>query len=71
MLAQKIQVSLGRLRLYLERLERDVPEGDRSQALSDCAEISEISRRLWDTIVAGMKRGPKSTLAVGGRQRGC
>ena len=42
----QIQVSLGRIRLYLERLERDVAEVDRSQALADCAELSEIARRL-------------------------
>ena len=67
----KVQVSLGRLRLYLQRLERDLAAGDRKQALSDCAEISEIARRLWDTIAAGMKRGSESTLAAEGRQRGC
>jgi hypothetical protein len=47
-----IQVSLGRIRLYLERLERDLAAGDRSQALADRAEISEIARRLWDALAA-------------------
>jgi hypothetical protein len=67
----KVQVSLGRIRLYLERLERDVSEGDRNQALANCAEISEISRRLWNVIAAELKSGSKSTLAAEGRQRGC
>jgi hypothetical protein len=67
----KVQVSLGRIRLYLGRLERDVSEGDRNQALANCAEISEVARRLWDTIAAELKSGSKSTLAAGGRQRGC
>jgi hypothetical protein len=58
----RIQVSLGRLRLYLERLERDVATGDRSQALADCAETSEISRRLWDVMSAEKENAePKKT----------
>jgi hypothetical protein len=56
-MADRTQTSLARLRRYLERLERDVASGDRSQALADCAELSEIARRLWDTIASEMCSG--------------
>ena len=38
---------LERIDLYLGRVRRDLETGDRSQALADCAELSEIARRLW------------------------
>ena len=44
---RSIQRSLARIDLYLARVRRDLETGDRSQALSDCAELSEIARRLW------------------------
>jgi len=42
--------ALERLALYLDRLKRDVEHGDHIQALSDCAELNEISRRLWGRL---------------------
>ena len=45
-----VKTSLARLHVYLERLERDLAAGERTQALSDCAEIAEISRRLWSQL---------------------
>jgi hypothetical protein len=42
-----VRRSLERLDAYLSRIRRDLEEGDRSQALSDCAELSEVARRLW------------------------
>jgi hypothetical protein len=52
----RIRVSIDRLRRYLERLERDVAEGDRIQALADCAELAGIARRLWDIIATDGSR---------------
>jgi hypothetical protein len=46
-MTHSIATSLQRLDLYLDRVWRDLESGDRSQALSDCAELSEIARRLW------------------------
>jgi hypothetical protein len=45
-----ISLSLQRLWLYLERLERDLAAGDRVTALANCAELAEIGRRLWTTL---------------------
>jgi hypothetical protein len=42
-----VRTSLERIDLYLGRIRRNLEEGDRSQALSDCAELTEIARRLW------------------------
>jgi hypothetical protein len=42
-----VRTSLERIDLYLTRIRRDLETGDRSQALSDCAELTEIARRLW------------------------
>ena len=42
----QIQISLQRLHIYLQRVERDLADGDRNQALANLAELSEISRRL-------------------------
>jgi hypothetical protein len=36
----RIQTSLGRLRTYLERVERDLASGDRNQALANLAELA-------------------------------
>jgi hypothetical protein len=41
------KMAIARLELYLGRVRRDLESGNRSQALSDCAELSEIARRLW------------------------
>jgi len=43
----QVQTSLHRLRVYLERIERDLASDDRSSALANLAELGEISRRLW------------------------
>jgi hypothetical protein len=45
-----LKVSLERLRLYLDRLERDIAAGKRAQALADCAELAEVARRLWSKL---------------------
>ena len=39
--------ALQRLDAYLVRVRRDLEQGDRSQALADCAELTEVARRLW------------------------
>jgi hypothetical protein len=39
--------ALQRIDLYLERVRHDLATSDRSQALRDCAELTEIARRLW------------------------
>jgi hypothetical protein len=46
----QVQTSLRRLRKYLERVERDLASGDHGGALSNLAELSEISRRLWNNL---------------------
>jgi hypothetical protein len=46
----QIQTSLQRLRLYLERVERDLAAGDRNRALANVAELAEIARRLWNSL---------------------
>ena len=46
------QTFVDRISLYLARVERDIDQGDYVQALADCAELSEISRRLWLHIEA-------------------
>jgi len=40
-------IALQRLDLYLERVRHNLAEGDRAQAMADCAELTEIARRLW------------------------
>jgi hypothetical protein len=42
-----VQTALSRIELYLTRVRRDLDAGEREQALADCAELSEIARRLW------------------------
>jgi hypothetical protein len=44
---RSVTTSLERVDLYLDRVRRALETGDRSQALSDCAELTEIARRLW------------------------
>jgi hypothetical protein len=46
-LNRSVQTALARIDLYLVRVRRDLETGDRDQALADCAELSEIARRLW------------------------
>jgi hypothetical protein len=46
-LNRSVTTSLDRIDLYLSRIRRALADGDRSQALSDCAELTEIARRLW------------------------
>jgi len=46
-LNRSVITALERIDLYLDRVRRDLDAGDRSQALSDCAELTEIARRLW------------------------
>jgi hypothetical protein len=42
-----ISTALGRLDRYLFRVKRAVRNGELALALSDTAELAEISRRLW------------------------
>ena len=42
--------TINRIERYLERVRSDLERGDRAQALSDLAELSEISRRLWQRL---------------------
>jgi hypothetical protein len=44
---RSVATSLARIDLYLDRVRRDLESGDRSQALADCAELTEICRRFW------------------------
>jgi hypothetical protein len=44
---RSVTTSLKRIDLYLDRLKRDLEIGDQTQALSNCAELHEITRRLW------------------------
>jgi hypothetical protein len=39
--------SLKHIEIYLERIRSDLETGDRSQALEHCAEMFELTRRLW------------------------
>ena len=48
----QIQTSLRLLRLYMQRVERDLASGDRNQALANLAELNEIARRLWTNLVS-------------------
>jgi hypothetical protein len=46
-MTRSVRTALERVDLYLERVRHDLAEGDRGQALADCAELTEIARRLW------------------------
>jgi hypothetical protein len=46
-LSRSVTTVLERIDLYLGRVRRDLEAGNRAQALADCAELSEIARRLW------------------------
>jgi hypothetical protein len=46
-MSQSVRQSLDLLEVYLERIRSDLEDGDRSQALSDAAELFETARRLW------------------------
>jgi hypothetical protein len=46
-MTRSVRTSLERIDEYRRRVERDLESGDRSQAMSDCAELSEVARRLW------------------------
>jgi hypothetical protein len=54
--SSRIQNSLQRLRTYLERVERDLATGDRHQALANLAELSEIARRLYNSLANVVKQ---------------
>jgi hypothetical protein len=60
----RITVSLNRLKLYLERVERDLGNGDRNQALANVAELAEIARRLWDNLAQKEPLNPHSRRGV-------
>jgi hypothetical protein len=44
---RSVTVSLERIDLYFTRIRHALESGDRSQALADCAELTESARRLW------------------------
>ena len=44
---RSVTTSLERIDLYLGRVRSALAQGECSQALSDCAELTEIARRLW------------------------
>jgi hypothetical protein len=52
----KIQTAFVRLQTYVARAQLAAEHGDGAQALADCAEIAEISRRLWHQIQEAMPR---------------
>jgi hypothetical protein len=55
LVANNITRSLERIALYLKRVRDNLERGDRSQALADLAELSEISRRLWNRLQRSIK----------------
>jgi hypothetical protein len=62
-------MAVARLELYLGRVRRDLENGDRAQALSDVAELSEVARRFWSYLahVEGFSCGEAQIkLAAGG-----
>jgi hypothetical protein len=68
-MTRSIRTSLEWIDDYLARVKHDLEEGDRSQALSDCAALSEITRRLWAYIaeLEGYSAGEaQMKLAAGG-----
>jgi hypothetical protein len=52
----KIQASPRRLRMSLERVERDLASGDQNQAMANVAELSEIARRLWNNLAKAVEQ---------------
>jgi hypothetical protein len=51
-----LQTALARLDLYLERVKLALESGNRAKALSDLAELQEISRRLWEKLAKSSRR---------------
>jgi hypothetical protein len=45
---KQILTSLVRIRLYRERLQEDVANADPVQGMADAAELSTISKILWE-----------------------
>ena len=43
----KVATMFRRVRLYLDRAERDIAQGDLNGARTNVAEASEIARRLY------------------------
>ena len=41
------RTALQRIDLCLEQVRHDLEMGDQEQTLSDCAELFELTRRLW------------------------
>jgi hypothetical protein len=40
----------------MQRVERDLANGDRSSALANVAELGEIARRLWNNLAKVAKQ---------------
>jgi hypothetical protein len=49
-MSRSFETTLQRAELYLARVKRDLEQGDRSQAICDCAEACELLRRLWSYL---------------------
>jgi hypothetical protein len=60
----RITVSLNRLKLYLERVERDIGNGDRYRAMANVSELAEVARRLWDNLAKKEPLNPHSWRGV-------
>jgi hypothetical protein len=58
---QQLSVALDRLALYLSRVRDDLRRGDRNQALANLAELTEISRRLWNRLAALQTRQTRTS----------
>jgi hypothetical protein len=60
----QITVSVQRLKLYLERVERDIGNGDRYRAMANVSELAEVARRLWDNLAKKEPLNPHSRRGV-------
>jgi hypothetical protein len=58
-----LATALGRLDRYLFRVKRAVRSGDLVVALSDTAELAEVSRRLWTSLERTIKASSRSSAA--------
>jgi hypothetical protein len=59
---KEISSALGRLDRYLFRVKRAIRNGELALALSETAELSEISRRLWVKLKGTLnQREPEKT----------
>lgn len=57
-MTRTIQTRLDRAQLYLDRVKRDLDRYRLREALPHCAELAEISRRLYGDILVAAKEKP-------------